>query len=105
MGMNWNSIDEARRAITKWADKQFPMRTSQGTLLKLYGEIGELVADPSSPLELADVFILLLDYASMHNIDVAKAIAGKMALNRSRKWKFNEHTGLAQHIEEELQND
>ncbi len=98
--MNWDSFSDVQRAVTAWASRQFPKRTSAGVFLKLYQEVGELIADPSSPHEAADVFILLLDYCSMNHINIAKAIAEKMEINEARRWVFDEVTGLAQHIEE-----
>jgi len=98
---DWNSIRDAQAQITAWADWQFPGRTPVGTLLKLYGELGEVAASPASPHEVADVFILLIDYCSLQGIDLPQALKEKMAINRGRRWRFNSTTGLAQHIEED----
>lgn len=96
---DWDCISSAQRMVTIWASKQFPKRSANGVYLKLYGELYESIRDPSSPHELADVFILLLDLASMQNINLAKALAEKMEINAAREWLFDGATGLAQHIE------
>jgi NTP pyrophosphatase (non-canonical NTP hydrolase) len=97
--MNWDSIYDVTRYVNRWADIQFPKRTPTGTLLKLYGEIGELAANPNSPHEAADIMILFLDYCKMNNIDLPRALLEKMEINEKREWIFDAVTGLARHVE------
>lgn len=85
--------------IVAWADKRFPNRTPDKAFLKMFEEMGELVADPSSPGEYADVLIMLFDLANMHGVDPAKAIRDKLAVLEGRtEWKANE-LGVFQHVE------
>lgn len=48
-----------------------PQRTDVSMFLKFYGEIAEMIESGGDTDEIADVFILLLDYARRKNIDVA----------------------------------
>ena len=98
--MDWNNIQDAQRAITQWADKQFPNRKPEHTLMKLVlQEVGEYYSNPGSPGEFADMLILLFDLASMHDINIAKALEDKMMVNVRRHWVMDPKTGLAQHVE------
>jgi NTP pyrophosphatase (non-canonical NTP hydrolase) len=75
------------REVVTWADSAFPGRTPSSAFLKMFSEIGEVVEDPTSPGEWADVFIMLLDLAHMHHIDLPKAIRDKLEVNRGRTWR------------------
>lgn len=78
------------------ANQLFPDRKQPSAFLKLYGEVGEIIDNPSDPGEWADVFILLLDLARINNIDVEKAVRDKMAVLRRRQW-FRDEMGVFQH--------
>lgn len=84
--------------VANWADKQFPYRTTADVLLKLYEELGEYARDPKAPLEFADVMILLLDAARMNNINIARAVSDKMAINEERKWTVDPNTRIMRHV-------
>ena len=81
-----NDVQELTRQVVDWADWAFPERTPTSALIKLYEEIGELSRDLRSPGEYADVFIMVLDLAHMHGVDVARAIRDKIEINRRRTW-------------------
>lgn len=81
-----NTIRELTEDIVQWADSTFPSRNAASALLKLFEEVGELVKDPSSGPEYADICIMLFDLANMHGVDLAAAIKDKMDINRGRKW-------------------
>lgn len=91
-------IDTLQLQINTWADSVFPNRTDASILLKLYSELGEMIDNPGDPLEHADVFILLLDFAARHKIDVESAIKKKLAINKERDWKVDLHTGMMSHV-------
>lgn len=95
---DWNDIRSAQADITEWASANFPMRTPQGTFVKLLEEIAETAAAPGSPSEYADLIILIFDLASMYRVDIPKALEDKMKINKKRDWVFNTTTGLAHHI-------
>ena len=90
-------IEQLTDRITSWADKVFPQRTQQSALLKMYEEIGELVKNPKSPDEYADICIMLFDLAKMNGVNVAQAIEHKMYVNEHRIWRETE-TGTMQHL-------
>lgn len=94
-----SEIRELQDLIGSWADEVFPDRNIQSAALKLYEEIGEMLRDPSSEDEHADIYIMMLDLSRMYNIDVAAAVRRKMWRNRLRSWKKTE-TGTLQHTDE-----
>ena len=49
-------------------------------------------------LEVADVFILLLDYAKRKKIDITAAVRDKLDINRDRKWVSNMN-GVMSHVD------
>lgn len=91
-------IRQLQDRITKWADANFPNRSTADILLKLYEEVGEYARDPQSALELGDVMILLLDVAYKNGIDIHKAIEDKMELNEKRQWRVDENTRIMRHV-------
>ena len=94
-----SEIRELQALIGTWADQVFPERTIQSAALKLYEEIGEMLRNPSSEDEHADIYIMMLDLSRMYNIDVAAAVRRKMLLNKMRSWRRTE-TGTLQHTDE-----
>lgn len=92
------TIAEVQQLISGWADRTFPERTIGEAVLKLKKELTEL--DTSKYLdagEFADVAILLLDIGHLAGIDIAKAVANKMAINEKRVWEKLED-GTHQHV-------
>lgn len=92
------SIEGIQRDIVEWANEVFPNRKSHDALAKLImEEIPEMInSGGTDPLEAADVFILMLDYVWLKDIDIIKAIKDKMAINRKRSWKQAEN-GMMRH--------
>lgn len=89
-------IQTLTNEIVTWADSVFPDRQPQSALLKLFEETGELVRDPSSAGEYADICIMVFDLANMHGVDLAQAIREKLEINRARVWNRTS-TGTLQH--------
>ena len=85
--------------ITKWADANFPARTTADILLKLYEEVGEYARNPKAALEMGDIMILLLDVAHKNGIDVHKAVEDKMDINEGREWEVDVNTRIMRHVE------
>jgi FAD/FMN-containing dehydrogenase len=83
------------------ADHLFPHRTDQTMFLKLYEEVSEIVRNPGSADEIADVIIMLLDHASRHNVNAAHAVLLKLSTNLNRAWEIDPITGVAHHIKPE----
>lgn len=103
LGICWNELSEVQKEIHRWADEQFPDRTDFNALSKLVlHEIPELLVHKKEKglegigTELADCFILLMDLASMWEVDVDQAIAEKMRINYTRQWNKDEN-GIMQH--------
>ena len=92
-----SEVAQLTQEVVQWANSVFPNRKPQSALLKLFEETGELVKDPSDAGEYADIFIMLLDLADMHGVNVVKAIRDKLALNRQRTW-ITTATGTLQHV-------
>jgi NTP pyrophosphatase (non-canonical NTP hydrolase) len=93
-------IRQLQDRITKWADTNFPARTTADILLKLYEEVGEYARNPKAALEMGDIMILLLDVAHKNGIDVHKAIEEKMDINEKRNWRVDENTRIMRHVQE-----
>jgi NTP pyrophosphatase (non-canonical NTP hydrolase) len=91
-------IRQLQDRITRWADQNFPNRTTADILLKLYEEVGEYARTPKSALELGDVMILLLDVAARNGIDVHAAIEAKMEINENRNWAVDPNTRIMRHV-------
>jgi len=96
--MTRTTIEELTAEVVAWADTAFKNRTPQSAFLKLYEEIGELIRNPRRPGEYADVMIMLLDLAHMHEINLGQATIDKMGTNRERTWVVTE-MGTFQHVE------
>lgn len=80
------SLQEMVDAIYSWANATFPDRTDASMYMKLYSEISELVEATDKGDELADLFIMLFDFAARHRIDVEAVVVAKLYKNMTRKW-------------------
>ncbi len=85
--------------IVRWADRTFPHRTVEDILRKLEEERKELLDGMITGDEYADIFILVMDLAAQHGIDIQKALVDKLEINRKREWKLNPDTNTMQHVE------
>ena len=94
-----NDIDLLAGEVWGWAQSAFPDRTDASLFLKMYSEIAEVIRSGGEAMELADLFILLLDYAVRKDVRLADAIRQKLAINRQRQWKVNTD-GTMSHVEE-----
>lgn len=86
---NPHDIDVLANTVFKWANEAFPDRTDASMFLKMYEEIGEVIRSGGDRLEVADLFILILDYAKRKNVVISEAIGEKLEINRNRDWKLN----------------
>lgn len=83
------TVDELQNEVTQWADKFLGARDYDSALTKLVDEeIPELRAAGVTGREdeLADVFIIALDLASLAGVDIVKAVRNKLEINRRRTW-------------------
>lgn len=88
------SLEEER---LEWSLKTFPEATPHSSLLKLKGEIQEVIADiqagKKEPEEYADCLMCLFDSAGRLGItpqDIFTAFAAKLKKNKARTWVKNE---------------
>lgn len=85
--------------VKAWADQAFPARTDASMFLKLYGEVAELIdAGDDCADEVADILILILDYAKRKGVNPSTAVQNKLRINRGRTW-VQLPNGTMQHAE------
>lgn len=92
-------IEQLQQLIAQWADQLHPDRTPLNIICKLLEELAELIGSErmSDPMELADVFILVLDLAHLQNVDIEAIVVEKMRINASRQWILKDN-GRLQHV-------
>jgi hypothetical protein len=92
-------------SIAAWADSVFGKDRRLDSILKhLKKEVEELIDEPFSVEEYADVGILWLNAASKAGYkvdDLYFAMIGKMMVNRSRKWGKPGENGVIEHQREQ----
>lgn len=94
MDMNHLAIE-----VEAWANEAFPRRTDSSMFLKLYGEVAELIdAGDDCADEVADVLILVLDYARRKGVNPSAAVQKKLRINKSRTW-IESPLGVMKHAE------
>lgn len=81
------TFDETQATINAWQRRMFPNATTEGVFNHLREEFKEFLADPS-PIEAADIIILLYCWADKHSIVMQDIINDKMAVNRMRDWNI-----------------
>lgn len=94
------NIDNIAHSCMTWADQAFPTRTDASMFLKMYGELAELIdAGNDCDDEIADILILVLDYASRKGVKPSAAVLAKLNVNRQREWEFT-NIGTMQHVKD-----
>lgn len=83
--------------VFDWAEATFPKRNDASMYLKMYGEIAEMIESDGDANEIADMFILLLDYAKRKKVDVTTAVHRKLDINRKRVWATDQN-GVNRHV-------
>jgi hypothetical protein len=96
---DFDNIDLLADEVMSLADQLFPDRTDASMYLKLYAETAEVIDSDGAPDEIADIFILWLDYAARKNIDIAAAVRAKMKILEQRRWA-KDANGVYSHIKE-----
>lgn len=84
--------------IKNVADRLFPNRTDASLYLKLYEETAEVIASNGNPDEVADIFILWMDYAVRKGVDIEAAVLRKLEVLEERSWAIDGN-GVYQHLE------
>lgn len=91
------AIGELTEAVFNWAEDTFPNRTDASMFLKIYGEVSEMIESDGAADEIADMFILLLDYAKRKKVDITTAVLKKLEINRQRLW-ITDKNGVNSHV-------
>lgn len=81
-------IQSLAHEVYDWAEKTFPNRTDASMYLKLYSEVAEVIESNGKDDEVADLFILLLDYSVRKGIHLPSAVKSKLWINRNREWEI-----------------
>ena len=102
MGRRVNNFQLLQDSITAWADSAFGKdRKPESILHHLKKEIDELIQEPMSLEEYADIGILWLnaaDKAGYKIDDLYFAMVGKMWVNKTRKWGRADENGVIEHL-------
>lgn len=91
------TVAELQAEVAKFADEAFGPEREDAAWKKLFEEIGETLKNPDDPSEWADVFIILLDLATLHGVDVDSATRDKLSVIKNRVW-VKTQTGTFQHV-------
>lgn len=96
--------ERIRREHAEWSDKTFGDVGPIGSLKHLSKEALEAAADPSDPLEWADMQFLLWDAQRRMGISdefVTRAMTEKLAINKARQWPEPKDGEPRLHIKEQ----
>lgn len=96
--------ERIRREHAEWSDKTFGDVGPVGPLKHLSKEAMEAAADPSDPLEWADMQFLLWDAQRRMGISdefVTRAMIEKLAINKARQWPEPKDGEPRLHIKEQ----
>ncbi|EIS3732962.1 DUF550 domain-containing protein [Salmonella enterica] len=96
--------ERIRREHAEWSDKTFGDVGPVGPLKHLSKEALEAAADPSDPLEWADMQFLLWDAqrrAGVTDEQITMAMVEKLAINKARQWPEPKDGEPRLHIKEQ----
>ncbi|EQC2477580.1 DUF550 domain-containing protein [Salmonella enterica] len=96
--------EQVRREHAEWSDKTFGDIGPVGPLKHLSKEALEAAADPSDPLEWADMQFLLWDAqrrAGVTDEQITMAMVEKLAINKARQWPEPKDGEPRLHIKEQ----
>lgn len=92
------SLDGARESAVQWSVSQFPAENQAACLEHLRREVDELIADPTSAEEMADVFMLLVRAAHNAGVQLGAAVLCKVLINAGRDWGVPDEKGVIEHV-------
>lgn len=96
------TLDSVIREVNDWQAATFPRATPSSVVEHLRREVLELVDDPTSTSELADVVFLAVGLAYELGADLKQIVADKLAVNRARTWGEPDEDGVTEHIRDEV---
>jgi hypothetical protein len=91
------TLDAIAAEVREWQDATFTEATPASCAAHLRSEVTELLADPTDAEEIADCAMLVIGVANKAGVDLASAIAAKLAVNRARKWGKRNAEGFVEH--------
>jgi hypothetical protein len=92
------TLDEVLRESAAWSEKTFQAATIQSIATHLAREANELKQNPTDPMEMADVLLLLAHLALRNGIDLATIARTKLEVNKLRKWGEVDAEGVVEHV-------
>ncbi len=102
--MERNAMEQLQHEIGAWQRKTFKSATVKSTFAHLAREIIELskaIRDGSYNEvsgEIADCFHLLFGLAEHYDLNAYIAVKHKFEVNKKRKWKQPDESGVCEHI-------
>ena len=95
------------KRVGQWADMIFRDSTGhpmpdRDILLHLVEEIGELIRDPGSGEEMADLVLIVMHLAHRKGIDLGQEIISKRDLCEQSKWYFDDTFGRMRRVKNPL---
>lgn len=94
-----SSLEGIVADIAAWGAVTFPESTAESTFRHMQKEMRELRdSDVWDPLEMADMFHLLVQLARVTGDDLAVNIRRKFAINKRRKWQAPDAEGVVEHV-------
>ncbi len=94
------TLDSVLAEVNAWQAETFPRATPASVVEYLRREVQELVADPTSTSELADVIFLAVGLAYELGVDLTTIVAEKLAINKARRWGEPDFLGVVEHVRE-----
>jgi len=94
-----DSLDALFDEIADWTAATFPAQTPASAVRHAKREIdNELMANPTSGEEQADVVMLMIAAARTSRNDLKAELRRKLAINRQRQWGEPDADGVQEHI-------
>lgn len=90
-------FEEFNKELASWVNETFPTKTKESIALHLKEEVDELLKSHNEE-EIADCFMLVLDYANHLNIDILEAAKKKLKICKNRKWHEPDKDNVVRHI-------
>lgn len=94
--IGWDSAE--MEVVDWWREKLEHRFHDTPTTGKIEEELAELVEDPTSEEEAADVVIALMIYAYRMKWDLPAAIVRKTRINHLREWGEPDANGVVRHL-------
>lgn len=96
--IRWRSsaptLDGVLGEVVQWGRQTFPASTDATKTLHLIEEVQELHEAPDDPMEMADVVMILAHLAAAKGVNLAEAVAAKLAICRTRTWAPPDERGV-----------